>query len=411
MIVCSATPGAGAQERVGRARDRPARGGHLRPGSRQQERDSRPRDEGRLSAGKRVDDRRCSRRHGGGSRPSGPISFRSIRVRKTRAGSGSSSEACDRFLAGRYGGDYESGLVTEFETYLPDKPPWHTGDDEPGERRCQPAGSEFYDSKSLDRASGAKNRRADTRRSPGRKQGTLAMADQHDIGLIGLAVMGQNLVLNMANHGFSVGVFNRTTSKVDEFRRRPGQGQIDRRISLARPTSSPACKYAAQDHDDGQGRAGGRRTDRRAAAAPEPRRHPDRRRQHATFPTRSAASQRPRPRDCSTSARAFRAAKRGRSKGRASCRAGPAPPGRTSNRSCRRSAPRSGRRTTFPCCEWIGEGGSGHYVKMVHNGIEYGDMQLICEAYFLLKHALGLTQRRAVRRLRRLEQAPSWKAT
>ncbi len=43
------------------------------------------------------------------------------------------------------------------------------------------------------------------------------MADQHDIGLIGLAVMGQNLVLNMANHGFSVGVFNRTTSKVDEF--------------------------------------------------------------------------------------------------------------------------------------------------------------------------------------------------
>ena len=44
----------------------------------------------------------------------------------------------------------------------------------------------------------------------------------------------------------------------------------------------------------------------------------------------------------------------------------------------------------IPCCEWVGAGGSGHYVKMVHNGIEYGDMQLICEAYFLLKHALGL---------------------
>ncbi len=45
----------------------------------------------------------------------------------------------------------------------------------------------------------------------------------------------------------------------------------------------------------------------------------------------------------------------------------------------------------IPCCEWVGPRGAGHYVKMVHNGIEYGDMQLICEAYFLLKHALGLT--------------------
>ena len=45
----------------------------------------------------------------------------------------------------------------------------------------------------------------------------------------------------------------------------------------------------------------------------------------------------------------------------------------------------------IPCCEWVGEDGAGHYVKMVHNGIEYGDMQLICEAYFILKHALGLS--------------------
>ena len=43
-----------------------------------------------------------------------------------------------------------------------------------------------------------------------------------------------------------------------------------------------------------------------------------------------------------------------------------------------------------PCCDWVGEDGAGHYVKMVHNGIEYGDMQLICEAYQLLKTALGL---------------------
>ena len=44
-----------------------------------------------------------------------------------------------------------------------------------------------------------------------------------------------------------------------------------------------------------------------------------------------------------------------------------------------------------PCCDWVGEDGAGHYVKMVHNGIEYGDMQLICEAYQLMKDVLGLT--------------------
>lgn len=44
-----------------------------------------------------------------------------------------------------------------------------------------------------------------------------------------------------------------------------------------------------------------------------------------------------------------------------------------------------------PCCDWVGEDGAGHFVKMVHNGIEYGDMQLICEAYHLMKSALGLS--------------------
>ena len=44
-----------------------------------------------------------------------------------------------------------------------------------------------------------------------------------------------------------------------------------------------------------------------------------------------------------------------------------------------------------PCCDWVGEDGAGHYVKMVHNGIEYGDMQMICEAYQIMKEGLGLT--------------------
>ncbi len=60
-----------------------------------------------------------------------------------------------------------------------------------------------------------------------------------DIGLIGLAVMGENLVLNMESHGFTVAVFNRTTSKVDEFVDGRGQGQEDRRLPLASRSWSP----------------------------------------------------------------------------------------------------------------------------------------------------------------------------
>ena len=54
-------------------------------------------------------------------------------------------------------------------------------------------------------------------------------------------------------------------------------------------------------------------------------------------------------------------------------------------------AAKVGPQADIPCCEWVGPRGAGHYLKMVHNGIEYGDMQLICEAYFMLKHALGMT--------------------
>ena len=54
-------------------------------------------------------------------------------------------------------------------------------------------------------------------------------------------------------------------------------------------------------------------------------------------------------------------------------------------------AAKVGPNDDIPCCEWVGPRGAGHYVKMVHNGIEYGDMQLICEAYWMLKQALGLS--------------------
>ena len=56
-----------------------------------------------------------------------------------------------------------------------------------------------------------------------------------------------------------------------------------------------------------------------------------------------------------------------------------------------------------PCCEWVGENGAGHFVKMVHNGIEYGDMQMICETYQIMKEGLGMSNERDARRLRRME--------
>ena len=71
------------------------------------------------------------------------------------------------------------------------------------------------------------------------------MDQQNDIGLIGLAVMGQNLVLNMANHGFSVGVFNRTTSKVDEVLAGPAKGKSIAAI-IRSPNSSPASSRRAR---------------------------------------------------------------------------------------------------------------------------------------------------------------------
>ena len=77
-----------------------------------------------------------------------------------------------------------------------------------------------------------------------------------DIGLIGLAVMGENLVLNMASHGFTVAVFNRTTSKVDEFLAGRAKGKpIVGTHYAARARRQPQA--TAQDHDHGQGRRAG----------------------------------------------------------------------------------------------------------------------------------------------------------
>ena len=72
---------------------------------------------------------------------------------------------------------------------------------------------------------------------------------------------------------------------------------------------------------------------------------------------------------------------------------------------------RQGRRTARPAASGSGRDGAGHFVKMVHNGIEYGDMQLICEAYHLMASGLGMTRRRDARGLRRVERGRAGLAT
>jgi len=208
---------------------------------------------------------------------------------------------------------------------------------------------------------------------------------QADIGLIGLAVMGQNLVLNMNDHGFKVAVYNRTASKTDDFLSGPAQNtaiigsySIEELVSqLKTPRAVMLMVKAGQVVDqfieqllphleagdiiiDG-GNSNYTDTNRR---------------------TEALAKQ------------GLRFLGTGISGGEEGARHGP-------------SVMPGGNPEAWPvvkpilqaiaakvegetCCQWVGEKGAGHYVKMVHNGIEYGDMQLISEAYHLMRAGLGL---------------------
>ena len=140
---------------------------------------------------------------------------------------------------------------------------------------------------------------------------------------------------------------------------------------------------AAQGDADGQGRPGGRRVHRAADPAALARRRDHRRRQHATSPTPSAARSTSSRRACCTSAPASPAAKKGALKG-PSMMPGGSRDGLAAGEADLPGDRRQGRarRTTSPAANGSARAAPGHYVKMVHNGIEYGDMQLICEAYF-----------------------------
>jgi 6-phosphogluconate dehydrogenase len=213
------------------------------------------------------------------------------------------------------------------------------------------------------------------------------MANQADIGLIGLAVMGQNLVLNMCDHGYKVAVYNRTVSKVDEFMQDAGKGNknlvpahsLEEFIGeLKRPRKVMLMVKAGEVVDQfidlvlPHLEAGDIVIDGGNSHFPDTNRR-----------TKKLAD------------KGILFVGTGVSGGEEGARFGP-------------SIMPGGNPAAWPhvkpifqaiaaktdkgeaCCDWVGETGAGHYVKMVHNGIEYGDMQLIAEAYHVMKSYLGL---------------------
>lgn len=222
---------------------------------------------------------------------------------------------------------------------------------------------------------------------------------QHDIALIGLAVMGQNLVLNMANNGYSVGVFNRTTSTTDDF-----INSLDSKPEgvVAEGTPDRIVGY----HDLAE-LIGNLQTPRKVMMMVK------------AGPAVDAFIETVKPllspgdiiidggntefADTNRRTKAIEEAGllyigTGVSGGEEGALKGPSimPGGSKAawphvKEILQKISAKVGPNNDIPCCEWVGENGAGHYVKMVHNGIEYGDMQLICEAYFILKNALGLS--------------------
>ncbi len=214
------------------------------------------------------------------------------------------------------------------------------------------------------------------------------MEPKGDIALIGLAVMGQNLILNMNDKGYTVVAFNRTVSKVDEFLNGAAAGRDtilgahsleEMAALLKRPRKVMLLVKAGQAVDD-------------FIELLLPHLEPgdliiDGGNSH--FPDTIRRTK-------YLESKGLLYIGTGVSGGEEGARHGPSmmPGGSPAawplvkdifQAICAKTP------AGEPCCDWIGEGGAGHFVKMVHNGIEYGDMQLICEAYHLMKQGLGLS--------------------
>jgi 6-phosphogluconate dehydrogenase len=213
------------------------------------------------------------------------------------------------------------------------------------------------------------------------------MEKASNIGLIGLAVMGENLVLNMANHGFRVSVFNRSPERVDKFLSGGAKGKsitgfhsLEEFVaSLERPRKVMMMVKAGQPVDD--------LIDQLIPILEKGDVIIDGGNSHFPDTNRRTAY---------IESKGLYFIGTGVSGGEEGALKGPSimPGGSKAAWPLVKpifqtiSAKVDGG---VPCCEWVGENGAGHFVKMVHNGIEYGDMQLICEAYQILKDRHGLS--------------------
>jgi 6-phosphogluconate dehydrogenase len=208
-----------------------------------------------------------------------------------------------------------------------------------------------------------------------------------DIGLIGLAVMGENLVLNMESKDFTVAVFNRTVSKVDEFINGRAKGKniigthsLEELVaSLSRPRKVMLMVKAGQPVDD---------FIEKLIPLLEPG--------DIIIDGGNSYFMDTRRRTKYIESKGLLYIGTGVSGGEEGALRGPSMmPGGSPDawphvkEIFQAVAAKVDDGT--PCCDWVGEDGAGHFVKMVHNGIEYGDMQIINEAYHLMKELLNMT--------------------
>ncbi len=215
--------------------------------------------------------------------------------------------------------------------------------------------------------------------------------EQADIAMIGLAVMGQNLVMNMADHGYTVAVYNRTTSVVDEFVSGPAKGMsiipthsLEEMVAaLKRPRRVMMLVKAGQPVDD---------FIEKLLPLLEPG--------DIIIDGGNSNYEDTMRRTAYVESKGLLYIGTGVSGGEEGARHGPSiMPGGSPEawphvkpifQAIAAKVP-EGDPNGAPCCDWVGENGAGHFIKMVHNGIEYGDMQIIAEAYHLMKEGLGLS--------------------
>lgn len=213
-------------------------------------------------------------------------------------------------------------------------------------------------------------------------------ANVADLGLIGLAVMGQNLVLNLDDHGYRVAVYNRTVSKVDQFLQGPakqsrvlGAHSLQELFQMLKPPRKVIFMVKA-----------GVAVDELIEEC-----LPFLARGDVLIDGGNSLFTDTERRMNSLGAKGILYLGTGISGGEEGARHGPSmmPGGNAAAwpllKPIFQSIAAKSKEDGLPCADWIGEGGAGHYVKMVHNGIEYGDMQLISEAYLLLRRVAGAT--------------------